>query len=626
MGSAFPQFLTPALLSLFAAVDSAAPLQPAEGGFFITQSEIADMDAAGVDEELKTAPGHNQRESEASLLPWLPPSIIPAQAPQALDPAVQAETGADAAACEPAPTPSPGVPVAGADDLPMPVTPLARVAPEQSARHYESLPIDRRCSAGPEEDVITEPGVHESARPSETVSRAGQFARSDEVRADGLTSSTGAEQDAARRVGEERRPQFTNADLKPESTAGRNAFAEGPASQPDAYARLKVEMGQRTSKGVEQRPAISIGRAVTTPSRRSSRPQDTNEPADGVPFEAEPPVDTLAAATAPSLTGVDSGQTAPAVASRPDAIGPRATASSPASDSAENRSTGGNMAGDRQDGAAPASHTAGSSRSEAAEPRIFAFGMRLTPSEGKAQASAAQPTESSPGTPEHEPVSQAHQAPRAEDAEHKPALKRDLATESKSEPFSSSQASTASNGDAHSAPAQVAGWAEEGAGAIGIQERTAPEVRRGEAPDSGTQAPLTTHRAIHLQSKDVDAQASTGPLREIKLELGGGGERVSVKLSERQGHVDLTVHSRDAALAGELRRDLPSLTAQIEQAGFRTEATRAGSNLAGDAKDGERWSEARDGAAGQGGGRQHRHQNPDERKKEFKWLFPTLGE
>ncbi len=73
--------------------------------------------------------------------------------------------------------------------------------------------------------------------------------------------------------------------------------------------------------------------------------------------------------------------------------------------------------------------------------------------------------------------------------------------------------------------------------------------------------------------KGVAGQEGTpaSPARDIQLQLTEGGQRVDVRLSERGGEVRVAVRTPDTQLAGALRDQLPRLSAQLEQTGFRTE-------------------------------------------------------
>jgi hypothetical protein len=72
----------------------------------------------------------------------------------------------------------------------------------------------------------------------------------------------------------------------------------------------------------------------------------------------------------------------------------------------------------------------------------------------------------------------------------------------------------------------------------------------------------------------VPEPAPGTPARDILLRLSEGDQRVAVRLVERQGEVHVEVRTPDAGLAGDLRRDLPSLAARLEQSGIRAETWR----------------------------------------------------
>jgi hypothetical protein len=63
--------------------------------------------------------------------------------------------------------------------------------------------------------------------------------------------------------------------------------------------------------------------------------------------------------------------------------------------------------------------------------------------------------------------------------------------------------------------------------------------------------------------------------RDIRLELGGPGRKVEVRLVERAGEVRLAVHTPDDRLADGLREQLPQLATRLEESGFRADEWRA---------------------------------------------------
>ena len=152
-------------------------------------------------------------------------------------------------------------------------------------------------------------------------------------------------------------------------------------------------------------------------------------------------------------------------------------------------------------------------------------------------------------------------------------------------------------------------------------------------PAKGTAEPHPT------SSRPEPAQPVT-PVRDIRLQV-GGERRVDVRVTERGGEVQVAVRTPDSRLAGVLRDELPTLSARLEQSGFRAEtwhpdalkiehAARASEPPAGGA--------ASDGRnTGRQHGREEHHPPPrrapvsdvqreaDSPPKEFSWIFSSLG-
>jgi hypothetical protein len=100
----------------------------------------------------------------------------------------------------------------------------------------------------------------------------------------------------------------------------------------------------------------------------------------------------------------------------------------------------------------------------------------------------------------------------------------------------------------------------------------------GGSPSSGQEAGAAAPAAGH-STQGLPAEpdpAPPNPARDITLRLTGGDQRVAVRLVERQGEVRVEVRTPDAGLAGDLRRDLPSLAERLEQSGFRAGTWQAG--------------------------------------------------
>ena len=145
---------------------------------------------------------------------------------------------------------------------------------------------------------------------------------------------------------------------------------------------------------------------------------------------------------------------------------------------------------------------------------------------------------------------------------------------------------------------------------------------------SGPAAP-----AAEPEAKNTTAH---GPVRQISLELNNGDARVGVRLSERRGEVLVSVRTPDARLAGDLRGDLPSLAARLEQTGLHAAAWHSDSGF-GQQHDRPPNPQPQDGGAG-GGERQGRRRDDrpqeqgaftgpakEQNRKDFAWFMTSLG-
>jgi hypothetical protein len=90
-------------------------------------------------------------------------------------------------------------------------------------------------------------------------------------------------------------------------------------------------------------------------------------------------------------------------------------------------------------------------------------------------------------------------------------------------------------------------------------------------------APETPDRTAEAGLAPEAPRPST-PARDMQFAVGGGDQRVEVRVAERGGELHVAVRTPDQRLAGSLRDDLPSLTAKLEAAGLRTETWHAGSS------------------------------------------------
>jgi hypothetical protein len=121
-------------------------------------------------------------------------------------------------------------------------------------------------------------------------------------------------------------------------------------------------------------------------------------------------------------------------------------------------------------------------------------------------------------------------------------------------------------------------------------ETAAPAARPAAEPGRAPSAARTV-----TPHEVVQPAAAPTPARDIRIDLSGGERRVEVRLMERGGEVHVAVRTPDTQLAGQLRDNLPSLTARLEQTGIRTEAWHPGEAAA------ERRTEAAQSPRGESG-------------------------
>lgn len=156
------------------------------------------------------------------------------------------------------------------------------------------------------------------------------------------------------------------------------------------------------------------------------------------------------------------------------------------------------------------------------------------------------------------------------------------------------------------------------------------DARRSEASGGAPAQPLAASAGRATET------TAPGPARDITLSLDNGLQRVAVHLQERGGEVRVAVRTPDPALAGDLRRALPSLTAKLEQTGFRTEtwhseaaprrSAEAAARGASEDPAGQSRQDRRERREGQPQPRENQ-QRPDRKKerKDFAWFMSSLG-
>lgn len=127
----------------------------------------------------------------------------------------------------------------------------------------------------------------------------------------------------------------------------------------------------------------------------------------------------------------------------------------------------------------------------------------------------------------------------------------------------------------------------------------------------------------------------TTPARDIRIALDGGERRVEVRVVERGGGIQVAVRTPDERLAGDLRSDLPALTARLEQAGYRADSWHPpAAPRHAEARPGATAGEQDDGSGQHESSGQDRRQQQQEQfeppagrkaqPKESSWLFPSL--
>jgi hypothetical protein len=135
---------------------------------------------------------------------------------------------------------------------------------------------------------------------------------------------------------------------------------------------------------------------------------------------------------------------------------------------------------------------------------------------------------------------------------------------------------------------------------------------------------------------------AAGAAHDIKLELTGGGERVEVRLTERNGDIHVAVRTPDGRLSDAMREDLPALAAKLEQSGFRTDPWQAGAAAGGERRAVETGAgnASQDSQEHGGQDQQQKQNNPQQQqqqhqreftnapnrksdRKDFAWLLQT---
>jgi hypothetical protein len=157
-----------------------------------------------------------------------------------------------------------------------------------------------------------------------------------------------------------------------------------------------------------------------------------------------------------------------------------------------------------------------------------------------------------------------------------------------------------------------------------------PAASRSETPVPAEAAP----------EPSTPLPAAAAPVaHDIKLELNDGGQRVEVRLTERDGDIHVAVRTPDARLSDAMRADLPALAAKLEQSGFRSDAWQGGT-AGGERRPVETGmgNASQDSREHAGQIQQHKQDNPQQQqqkrnptnapnrksdRKDFAWLLQT---
>jgi len=193
------------------------------------------------------------------------------------------------------------------------------------------------------------------------------------------------------------------------------------------------------------------------------------------------------------------------------------------------------------------------------------------------------------------------------------------------------------------APAEHAAFSA-GAAAAKVIPQASPDgqVRAetaAERPDSAAAKPVRPQDAME---SETPPEAAKAPLvRDLKLEVTGGEQRVEIRVSERGGDVKMTVRTPDSQLAGTLRENLPALSARLADSGFRSDAwhpaasatnqwRHAGEASAGGASPDANTPSRQQNRQAQDDAGQRRPKSPQEatpqkeKGKDFAWLMSSL--
>ena len=88
---------------------------------------------------------------------------------------------------------------------------------------------------------------------------------------------------------------------------------------------------------------------------------------------------------------------------------------------------------------------------------------------------------------------------------------------------------------------------------------------------------MAPSQVVQLNPVDHQPQKAISPLRDVQVQLGGGGqERVDVRLVDRSGELHVAVRATSDNMTKDLREGLSELVGKLESTGYRTEVWRPG--------------------------------------------------
>jgi hypothetical protein len=105
------------------------------------------------------------------------------------------------------------------------------------------------------------------------------------------------------------------------------------------------------------------------------------------------------------------------------------------------------------------------------------------------------------------------------------------------------------------------------------------EIRPEQFSEPREAADLSTVAAMHEAQQILPETARPTAAAEIMLQLGGKDQAAAIRVTERAGTVNVSVHTADADLRSSLRSNLGDLASQLSHQGWKTEVVKTGTVL-----------------------------------------------